>query len=227
MSASQSSEKEPLTAEQYRRLEWYLQRQKQSDNRIYAMDDLTDRHLKKHGLLVEAGWASVRVTAKGEQIVAGGPVHGSTSSTISHRGIEHRLAKSLEISDNLVWENPRFRLPREEILHCQPDLFSLKKTLKDLRPTAYFFYTEESSCLDRVIEDGISEIAEYRYVVCPEGWLRLRDIPDPIGLIVETADHQWTNLKPAQHTTIQVGCDYFMQLMLERKGIRTGTSVCS
>ena len=226
MGIYQSLPKEPLTQEEYRRLDWYFYRQNRPGCEVYSMDDTTDCQLKLKGLLVDAGWAKVKVTIEGQEALRLGLPKAGSRPPLD--GFTRRLTEMLSREHNLVWEQPCIRLPGENSQSFKPDLFSLHKSLNgdELHPTAYVLKTEQDAVRLR-LQSELSLVAEFVYIACPEGFIKMCDIPPNVGLLVELVDGKWLKQKPSTRFKTTVNRDFYMQMVLERKGIKTSLSACA
>lgn len=207
-----------LTLDQFRRLMWYANRQKNEGSELFSMDDVIDQQLHQLGYTSIVDKTTILVTEAGFTALDSSNPR-EPSQVVRFKGIEHRFQSMLVANENLVWTSPRLTIPQNENAFCQPDIFSLKKSIMDLRPTAYYFHRDEQT-IGRWSEPGINIIAEYCYVVCHEEKSIPSNLPETIGVIVESRDGVWSKTKPAIRNNVLADRDYFLQMVLDRKGIR-------
>jgi len=207
-----------LTLDQFRRLMWYANRQRNETGELFSMDDVIDQQLSELGYTQHVGNSMILVTEAGFDVLDSTQPR-KASQIVRFKGIEHRFQAMLETNSNLVWMNPDLYVPGKEGTSISADMLSMKKSIIDLRPTAYFFHRDELT-INRWSEPLISLIAEYIYVVCHEEKSTPTNVPAHIGIIVESREGSWSKIKPAIRNNVLADRDYYLQMVLDRKGAR-------
>jgi hypothetical protein len=131
-----------LILDQFRRLMWYANRQRNETGELFSMEDVVDQQLSELGYTQHVGNSMILVTEAGFDVLDSTQPR-KASQIVRFKGIEHRFQAMLETNSNLVWLNPDLYVPGKEGTSISADMFSMKKSIIDLRPTAYFFHRDE------------------------------------------------------------------------------------
>jgi hypothetical protein len=207
-----------LTLDQFRRLMWYANRQRNETGELFSMEDVIDQQLTELGYTRPMANSMILVTEAGFDVLDSAQPR-KPSPIVRFKGIEHRFQAMLEANANLVWVKPNLNVPGKESVSIAADMFTMKKSIIDLRPTAYFFHREELT-INHWLEPSINLIAEYCYVVCHEEKSTPVNVPESFGIIIESREGSWSKIKPAIRNNVLADRDYYLQMVLDRKSPR-------
>lgn len=136
-----------------------------------------------------------------------------------HNTLAGRLAKHLQTTGRLTWENIEFKAAPGVLV--RPDVYSLvaTHTEKRLCPIVHEVKVSRADFLADVANqakrEGYFKIACYVVYAAPQGMIELSEVPDDCGLIVELKDGVWKQLRRGQRRSAVLTSWHYMNLVLK------------
>lgn len=140
-----------------------------------------------------------------------------------HNDMASRLGAWLRAQGRVTWENIELRAVFEDAhrAHVRPDVYSLVQTYEEKRlcPCIHEVKVSRADFLSDVANPkkraSYSQIAEMVYYAAPAGMIKLGEVPDECGLVVEITEGEFEVIKKPKKKAITLTPHHFMNLILK------------